>query len=325
MHPSSFRIGDMTIHRVVESEAPFMDAMEFLPGLTPEVLDEHRPWLQPAALESATGKLIFCFQSYLVRTPHHVVLIDSCVGNDKDRPTRPNWHMKTDQTYMSALASAGIAVEDIDYVMCTHLHPDHVGWNTRLENGRWVPTFPNARYVFTERELAYWTERNAQNPIGCIVDSVLPIVAANRAELVRSDHARNDHVRLLPTPGHTPDQFRRASRQVRSRRRRDRRSYPLTLAGPLSRTLVQTRLRSATSGPDPPCIFGTVLRQWNTVLHGSLSITVGESYRPVERRISLHGVSSLNFKAETRQIAVRSSAAVCVFSRHPMVTTVYRP
>jgi glyoxylase-like metal-dependent hydrolase (beta-lactamase superfamily II) len=147
MHPTSFRIGDMTIHRIVESEAPFMEAVEFLPGLTPEVLDEHRSWLEPAALEPATGKLIFCFQSYLVRTPHHVVLIDSCVGNDKNRPTRPNWHMKTGQTYMSALASAGITVEDIDYVMCTHLHPDHVGWNTRLENGCWVPTFPNARYV----------------------------------------------------------------------------------------------------------------------------------------------------------------------------------
>jgi glyoxylase-like metal-dependent hydrolase (beta-lactamase superfamily II) len=207
MHSTSFRISDMTIHRVVESEAPFMDAMEFLPGLTPETLDEHRSWLEPAALDPVTRKLIFCFQSYLVRTPHHVVLIDSCVGNDKNRPTRPNWHMKTDQTYMSALASAGLAVEDIDYVMCTHLHPDHVGWNTRLENGRWVPTFPNARYVFSDRELAHWTERNAQNPIDCIVDSVLPIVAANRAELVRSDHVLDDHVRLLPTPGHTPDHF----------------------------------------------------------------------------------------------------------------------
>ena len=90
-------------------------------------------------------------------------------------------------------------------MMCTHLHPDHVGWNTRLDNGRWVPTFPNARYVFADRELAHWTERNAQNPIGHMVDSVLPIVAANRAELVRSDHVLDDHVRLLPTPGHTPD------------------------------------------------------------------------------------------------------------------------
>jgi glyoxylase-like metal-dependent hydrolase (beta-lactamase superfamily II) len=132
MHPNSFRIGDMTIYRIVESEVPFMAAMDLLPGLTPEILDEHRSWLEPAALEPATGKLIFCFQSYLVQTTHHVVLIDSCVGNDKERPTRPSWHLKTDQTYMSALASAGIAVEDIDYVICTHLHPDHVGWNRRM-------------------------------------------------------------------------------------------------------------------------------------------------------------------------------------------------
>jgi glyoxylase-like metal-dependent hydrolase (beta-lactamase superfamily II) len=207
MHPTSFRIGDMTIHRIVEMEAPFMDALDFLPGLTTELLDEHRSWLEPAALEAATRKLIFCFQSYVVRTPHHVVLIDSCIGNDKDRPTRPDWHMKTDHTYMRALAAAGIAIQDIDYVMCTHLHPDHVGWNTRLENGRWAPTFPNARYVFSKRELAFWTERNARNPIGYIVDSVLPIVAANRAELVGTDQALNDHVRLLPTPGHTPDHF----------------------------------------------------------------------------------------------------------------------
>jgi glyoxylase-like metal-dependent hydrolase (beta-lactamase superfamily II) len=207
MHPTSFRIGDMTIHRIVEMEAPFMDAMEFLPGLTPERLEEHRSWLEPAALEPVTRKLIFCFQSYIVRTPHHVVLIDSCIGNDKNRPTRPDWHMKTDQTYLRALASAGIAVEDIDYVMCTHLHPDHVGWNTRLENGRWAPTFPKARYVFSEQELGYWSERNAQTPIPYIVDSVLPIVAANRADLVRNDHALNDHVRLLPTPGHTRDHF----------------------------------------------------------------------------------------------------------------------
>jgi glyoxylase-like metal-dependent hydrolase (beta-lactamase superfamily II) len=205
MHPTSFSIDDMTIHRIVEQEAPFMDAMKFLPGLTPELLEQHRSWLEPTALEPATGKLIFCFQSYIVQTPHHVVLVDSCVGNDKNRPTRPDWHMKTDDTYMRALASAGIAVEDIDYVMCTHLHPDHVGWNTRLQNGRWVPTFPNARYVFSQQELAYWTERNARNPVGYIVDSVLPIVEANRADLVHNDHALGDHVRLLPTPGHTPD------------------------------------------------------------------------------------------------------------------------
>ena len=92
-------------------------------------------------------------------------------------------------------------------MLCTHLHVDHVGWNTRLENGRWVPTFPNARYLFSEKELAFWTARNEEEPIPCMVDSVLPIVAARRAELVTSDHAIGDDLRLLPTPGHTIDHF----------------------------------------------------------------------------------------------------------------------
>jgi glyoxylase-like metal-dependent hydrolase (beta-lactamase superfamily II) len=103
----------------------------------------------------------------------------------------------------------GLAVGDIDYVMCTHLHVDHVGWNTRLENGRWVPTFPNAKYVFADRELEHWTQRQKTDPASCpwITDSVLPVVAANRAELVKSDHTLSDCVHLLPTPGHTIDHY----------------------------------------------------------------------------------------------------------------------
>ena len=112
--------------------------------------------------------------------------------------------MKTDDLYMRGLAAAGLSVDDIDFVMCTHLHADHVGWNTRLENGRWVPTFPKARYVFSEKEHGYWTEQHAKAPVPAFGDSVLPVVEANRAELVRSDHQIGDHVRLLPTPGHTP-------------------------------------------------------------------------------------------------------------------------
>src|SRR3546814_13315859 len=108
---------------------------------------------------------------------------------------------------MRALAAAGLTVADIDVVMCTHLHADHVGWNTRRLDGRWVPTFPNARYLCSARELAHWQEKHAQTPIHYMTDSVLPIVAAERAELVRSDHELDDHVRLEPTPGHTPDHF----------------------------------------------------------------------------------------------------------------------
>jgi glyoxylase-like metal-dependent hydrolase (beta-lactamase superfamily II) len=112
--------------------------------------------------------------------------------------------MKTDDTYMRALAAAGFSVGDIDFVMCTHLHVDHVGWNTRLDGGRWVPTFPNARYVFAKAEFDYWTEQNAKTEVAPFVDSVLPIVEANKAEIVRSDYTIGDHVRILPTPGHTP-------------------------------------------------------------------------------------------------------------------------
>jgi len=200
------KIGDITIHRLVEQQAGFHDAMAFLPTLTPELLAENRSWLEPTALDP-TGKLVLCFQSYIVRTPHHIVLIDSCIGNDKDRPTRPTWHLKTDNAYMRGLAALGLSVDDIDFVMCTHLHADHVGWNTRLENGRWVPTFPKARYLFADKEYAYWADRHARDPIACMVDSVLPIVEAKRADMVRSDHALDDHIRLMPTPGHTPDHY----------------------------------------------------------------------------------------------------------------------
>jgi glyoxylase-like metal-dependent hydrolase (beta-lactamase superfamily II) len=203
---TKFSRGDIAIERIVELEVPFADALTFLPTLRPEVLAEHRGWLAPAALDP-NGWLIFCFQSYVVRTPHHTILIDSCVGNHKERPAFPAMHMKTDETYMRALASAGLTVEDIDFVLCTHLHFDHVGWNTRLADGRWVPTFPKARYVFAQREYAHWMEQHAKTPVACMADSVLPIVEAKRAEFVRSDHALDDHVRLLPTPGHTPDHF----------------------------------------------------------------------------------------------------------------------
>jgi glyoxylase-like metal-dependent hydrolase (beta-lactamase superfamily II) len=148
--------------------------------------------------------LLLCFQSYVVKTPHHTILIDSCIGNDKPRPQRPKWNMKTDDTYLRGLNAAGFAVDDIDFVMCTHLHVDHVGWNTRLENGRWVPTFPKARYLFAKQEYDHWFAENAKAEIPPFADSVLPVVEARRHELVGNDHQIGDHVRILPTPGHTP-------------------------------------------------------------------------------------------------------------------------
>jgi glyoxylase-like metal-dependent hydrolase (beta-lactamase superfamily II) len=197
-------IDDLTIHRIVEQETTFLPALEMLPGLTPELLEENKPWMRQANAIDEADVLILCFQSYVVKTPHHTILVDSCIGNDKPRPLRPKWNMKTDATYMRALAVAGVSVDDIDYVMCTHLHVDHVGWNTRLENGRWVPTFPNARYLFARDEFDYWTEQHAKTPIAPFGDSVLPVVEAKQAEIVNNDFAIGDHARILPTPGHTP-------------------------------------------------------------------------------------------------------------------------
>ena len=161
---TEIKLGDITIHRVVEQEAPIFAPLEFFPTLTPELLAENLPWLQPKFIDPATGKLVLCVQSYLVRTPHHTILVDSCVGNHKPRPTRPFWNMLSSDRYEKNLAATGIGVGDIDYVMCTHLHVDHVGWNTRLENGRWVPTFPKAKYLFADRELAHWTAEGEGRP-----------------------------------------------------------------------------------------------------------------------------------------------------------------
>jgi glyoxylase-like metal-dependent hydrolase (beta-lactamase superfamily II) len=208
MAEDAIRVGELTIHRIVEQEEPFFDPLDFFPSLTRETLEENRAWLENAGgLDPATGKLRLCVQSYLVRTPRHTILVDTCVGNDKPRPARPFWNMLKTDAWERGLAGTGVRPEEIDYVMCTHLHVDHVGWNTRLKDGRWVPTFPRARYVIAEKEFAYWSAEHAkaENPV--MTDSVLPIIEAGRADLVRTDMAFDDHARLVPTPGHTPDHF----------------------------------------------------------------------------------------------------------------------
>jgi glyoxylase-like metal-dependent hydrolase (beta-lactamase superfamily II) len=202
------QIGNTVIHRIVEQEGPFFPAFQFFPTLTKELYEENRAWLQPAYID-ASDRVMLCIQGYLVQTPDHNILIDSCVGNHKPRPTRPFWNMMNSDRFERNLAATGVGIGDIDFVMCTHLHTDHVGWNTRLENGRWVPTFPKARYVFADRVLAFWTKRQKDDPAACpwVEDSVLPIVAANRADVVKSAHAFNDLVTLIPTPGHTIDHY----------------------------------------------------------------------------------------------------------------------
>lgn len=196
-----------TLQSVIELENPFIDPLTFFPDATQDVLDAHVDWLKPRYQDPATERLIFCFQSYIVRTPHHTILIDSCIGNDKDRPNRPDWHHRQGR-FLADLGSAGFRPEEIDFVMCTHLHADHIGWNTRLLDGRWVPTFPNARYVIGRDEYAFWEDRYRSDPGGprqvAFADSVLPVVEAGKADFVDHDHAIEDGVWLEAAPGHTP-------------------------------------------------------------------------------------------------------------------------
>lgn len=197
-------LGEIRIDRIVEQESPIFEPLLFFPETTEDDWAPHRHWLEPHAMDRATGNLIFTVQSYLIRTRRHTILVDTCVGNHKPRE-RPAWNMMASARYMDALAALGLTVADIDFVLCTHLHPDHVGWNTQLIDGRWVPTFPNARYVFSRREWEYWQGRHAERPVDYVSDSVLPIVEAGRADLVANDHALDDEMWLEPTPGHTPD------------------------------------------------------------------------------------------------------------------------
>ena len=205
---TAFRLGDISVARIVDLEGPAFDPLRFYPDCTAEALDAHRHWLEPRFIDPATGRLNMVMQSYLVRTRRHTVLIDSCVGNHKRRRVGVGWNMRADSPFLANLAAAGCAPEDVDYVLCSHLHLDHVGWNTRLVDGRWVPTFPNARYLFARDEYEFWAEKAAKDPRkyddGAFTDSVLPVVAAGRHELVAGDHALDDEVWLEPSPGHTP-------------------------------------------------------------------------------------------------------------------------
>ena len=201
--PLTFTAGDLTIHRIVEMSFATLGMRQLLPALTEDELAAHRVWLAPDSL-NADDQAIMAFQSYVVQTPHHNILIDSCIGNGKTLPHMAEFHQRQGQDYELALMAAGLRYEDIDYVFCTHLHVDHVGWNTRLVDGKWTPTFPNARYVFSADEVRFWEAERAHKPNTVFEESVLPVLEAGRADLVADDASIGDHVRLLPTPGHTP-------------------------------------------------------------------------------------------------------------------------
>ena len=160
--------------------------------------------MQKAGALDANDVLILCFQSYVVKTPHHTILIDSCIGNDKPRPLRPKWNMKTDDTYMRALARPAFP-SATSTMSCARICMSIMSAGTRGSRmAAGCRPFPKARYVFGKTEFDYWTEKHAKTPVPPFGDSVLPVVEAKQAEIVRDEYQIGDHARILPTPGHTP-------------------------------------------------------------------------------------------------------------------------
>jgi glyoxylase-like metal-dependent hydrolase (beta-lactamase superfamily II) len=203
MTHEKWEIGEVTIHQIVELKAG---------SLIQSIIEEARPevvrdieWVCPDFADDG-GHLKALVQSFIIEDGDDVILVDSSNGNDKTRSNIPEWsNLQTD--FMLRLQETGVKPENVDFVLCTHLHMDHVGWNTKLIDGRWNPTFPNADYLFVRPEFDYWKdkpEKEIADDKAAFEDSVRPIDDVGLSKLVPADHNVTDSVRLIPTPGHTP-------------------------------------------------------------------------------------------------------------------------
>jgi glyoxylase-like metal-dependent hydrolase (beta-lactamase superfamily II) len=206
------QVGTTEIRRVSEIDRLALEAAWLFPAVTPAHLEENRDWLGANLIEPDSSRLYMSFHSFVIRTRHHTILVDTCNGNHKQRPSMPAWH-ELNLPYLENLAAIGVHPDEVDIVMCTHLHADHVGWNTRLLDGRWVPTFPNARYIMSRVDYEHFHRLHLANPEqpvnrGSFVDSVLPVVDHGLADMVEMNHSfereLGEGVWLEPAPGHSP-------------------------------------------------------------------------------------------------------------------------
>jgi glyoxylase-like metal-dependent hydrolase (beta-lactamase superfamily II) len=196
-----WKIGDVVVTKVVEVELAG-PATWILPDATPENL-LRVPWCRPHFVGD-DGASVMSVHALLVESRSQRIVVDTCIGNDKNLPAVKGWHRKTGGTFLADFAAAGFPADSVDTVLCTHLHVDHVGWNTFKRDGRWLPTFPNARYLFGREEYAHWEKADDKRFGDVIAESVAPVVEAGLVDLVETDHAVTDEVCLEPTPGHTP-------------------------------------------------------------------------------------------------------------------------
>ncbi|WP_022976037.1 MBL fold metallo-hydrolase [Nevskia ramosa] len=206
------QLGDARIHRIEEWSGLFMTPQTLFAGFDAADYARVRQHIPPAYLNLETDSLLACLQSFVIELDGRRILIDTGAGNDKDRPGIPLF-ARLNTPFLKTLEAAGFTRESIDLVICTHLHVDHVGWNTMLQDDTWVPTFPNAKYVFTDPDAEYWDPQNRsrfpnmvgeQVNAGFFEDSVRPILDRGLAQIVRGPTILMDGLRLDPAPGHTP-------------------------------------------------------------------------------------------------------------------------
>jgi glyoxylase-like metal-dependent hydrolase (beta-lactamase superfamily II) len=198
----SWTIGAVKVTRVVEMEmpVPYHEKHPFLAEARPEALAE-MPWLVPH-FSTSDGVLTLSIHALLVDAPGMRLVVDTCIGNDKPRKMLGEQPLST--AFLSHLEEVGWDRDGVDAVVCTHLHVDHVGWNTMKVDDAWVPTFPKARYLIGRTEHAHWSAEGDEEQQTILADSVKPIFDAGLAELVEADHRLSNEIRLMPTHGHTP-------------------------------------------------------------------------------------------------------------------------
>jgi len=196
-----WRIGGVTVTKIVEMEVTGGSRF-ILPDATYEAVLPIG-WLQPHFADER-GRLKMSIHALVVETPEHRIVVDTCLGNDKQGRRIPTWN-NLQGPFLADLAATGFPRETIDTVLCTHLHVDHVGWNTMLVDGKWLPTFPKARYLMGRTEFSHWRQQHDRDDMAAVfADSVQPVHAAGLVDLVDSDTRICDEVSLVPTPGHTP-------------------------------------------------------------------------------------------------------------------------
>jgi glyoxylase-like metal-dependent hydrolase (beta-lactamase superfamily II) len=195
----SWQVGRVKITRIVEMDLPVPATV--IAQATPEALRK-LPWLYPHFVSEDDSTLNLSIHALLVDAPGLRLVVDTCVGNDRPREFTGGEALST--PFLEHLGEAGWSREGVDAVVCTHLDVDHIGWNTMLEDGKWVPTFPKARYLIGGQEYDFWKGVDEAEQVRAMADSIKPIFDSGLVQLVETDHVISPEVRLTPSIGHTP-------------------------------------------------------------------------------------------------------------------------